>query len=183
MTYFHTCRACVGNGACELQSDMKTKLAGLGVRSLKHRCTSRVDLFSPGDPIVVETWPTFRNDDEDGARARCWFRGHFVQYAGNKPLVFVAAGTISEDGGWEFYPNGNGFLKVSLSRVKPREGDRVAVTACRWCAAIPSLGQPCGRDPNYTPMRDCLAANMTAQADGEGRVPSSTSDRAGKIPG
>jgi hypothetical protein len=165
MTYFHTCRACVLDGACKIQSDLKAILAGLGIRSIKHRCTSRVDRFKPGDPILVKTIPTYERDEYGEYQVpKHWFQGHFVRYARDgRPLVFVTAGTVAEDDeDWKFEPNGSGFIKAALTNVKARKGEPADIEACRWCAGIPGLGQPCGRDPNYTPARSCLVACRAA---------------------
>lgn len=163
MSYFHTCRTCVADGACDAQKELKAAIAGLGIRSLKHHCPHRVDLFKPGDPVLVETWPSYDRSEDDDLPTRDTYKGHFIRWAGNKPLVYVAAGTPGEGGEGDFEPNGNGFLKIALSRVKPRDGDPADVEACRWCAAILGVGQPCGRDPNYTPARSCLQAQREAK--------------------
>lgn len=165
MTYFHTCRSCVLDGACTFQADLKASITGLGIRSLKHRCAHRVDLFKPGDPVMVKTIPTYdRGEYGDDQVPKHWFQGHFVRYARDgRPLVFVAAGTVAEDDeDWTFEPNGSGFIRAAHARVKPRTGEPADIEACRWCACIPGLGQPCGRDPNYTPSSQCLQATRAA---------------------
>lgn len=166
MTYFHTCRACVIDGACEVQNELKSAIAGLGIRSLKHHCTQRVDMFKPGAPVLVDTWATYdRGEDDSEPPVRDWFKGHFIQYARDgRPLVYVAAGTPGEGGEGDFEPHGNGFLKVALSRVKSRDGEPVDTEACRWCAAILGVGQNCARDPHYTPASQCLFNTRSAGA-------------------
>jgi hypothetical protein len=105
----------------------------------------------------VETLAWFHRDDDDPP-PRLAFPGHFIQLSGVRALVFVKAGAVDLNGeDIAFEPHGSGYLKVPLSRVAHRNGEPVNVEKCRWCAAIPGVGDACGRDPNYTPKRDCLA--------------------------
>jgi hypothetical protein len=130
-------------------------IAGLGITSVKHRCRDYQAAFWPGDAVKVQTLAWFVRDDDPPVRA--WFPGQFIQLSGTKALVVVRAGAVSiDDGETVFEPNGSGYLKVPLSRVAHRDADAVDVEACRWCSAILSVGDKCGRDPNYTPSRDCL---------------------------
>lgn len=62
-------------------------------------------------------------------------------------------------------PRGSGFIKAPRTRVKPSGwADPISVEPCRWCSAIMSLGQNCGRDPHYTPRGHCQAEVRAAAA-------------------
>lgn len=156
MTRFRTCHTCAWPGAtCEARATVQAAIAGLGITSLRHRCAHYAPAFEPGDAIKAETLAFYPQDGEDALR--CWFPGHFIRLVGQRALVFVPKGAGDLDGkGAEFEPHGNGYLKLPLGRVAHRDAPALDVTACQWCAAILDLGDPCGRDPFYTPARDCL---------------------------
>ena len=168
MTAFPTCHTCrYPARTCEKLDALKASIAGLGFTSVRHRCSSYAPAYAPGDAIKVLTLPYYPQDDEP-APLKLWFPGHFIRLTGTRALVFVKKGaqSLSTDhcgNGYDFEPHGSGYLKVPLSRVAHRDADPVDVTACRWCAAILGVGDPCGRDPHYTPARDCLAAAREAQ--------------------
>ena len=168
MTAFPTCHTCAFPSAtCATRDALRSAIAGLGITSVKHRCRDFQPAFMPGDAVKVETVAWFHSDDDDPP-PKLWFPGHFVRLTGRRALVYVPEG--AEDLNAEevkFEPNGTGFLKVPLARVAHRDAPSVDVTECRWCGAIPALGNPCGRDPNYTPSGQCLAALQQAQASAE----------------
>ncbi len=159
MTAFPTCHTCAFPAAtCATRNALRSAISGLGLTSVKHRCRDFQPAFSPGDAVKVETL-AWLHRDEDDPPPRLWFPGHFVRLTGRKALVYVpegAADLSAEE--VKFEPSGNGFLKVPLARVAHRDAPSVDVTECRFCGAIPTLGNPCGRDPNYTPSGHCLAA-------------------------
>lgn len=161
MATFRSCHTCARPTAtCETRAALQAAIAGLGITSLKHRCAAYAPALMPGDAVKVQTLPYYPTDDEPVSVKR-WFPGHFIKLTGTRALVFVAKGARSLDrdhqgNEYEFEPHGNGYLKVPLSRVAVRDAEPVDVTACRWCAAILGVGDPCGRDPSYTPSRDCL---------------------------
>lgn len=165
MTAFPTCHTCALPAAtCQTREALKAAITGLGLTSVKHRCASYAPAFMPGDAVKVETYAWFHRDGE-GTSPKLWFPGHFIRLVGQRALVFVSHEAVSLNGdGVEFEPNGNGYLKVPMGRVRHRDAEPVDVTACTWCAAILSLGNPCGRDPHYTPRHQCaLLTNQVSQ--------------------
>jgi hypothetical protein len=164
MTNFRTCHTCAKPAvSCPTREALHAALAGLRVTSVKHRCADYEAAFLPGDAVKVKTLAWYHNDDDPPPQ--CWFPGHFIRLCGNKALVVVPMGAVALDAaGVEFEPNSNGYLKVPLSRVALRDGPAADTEACRWCAAILGVGDACGRDPNYTPARYCLAETRRLQA-------------------
>jgi hypothetical protein len=163
VTAFRTCHTCAKPAAtCPTREALQAAIAGLRITSVKHRCADYVAAFQPGDAVKVETLAWYHNDEREPS-PRLLFPGHFIRLAGNRALVFVAPGALDLNGeDIEFEPNGRGYLKVPLSRVAHRNNEAVNVQACRWCGSIPTLDGNCGRDPNYTPARDCLKAQREA---------------------
>lgn len=174
MTAFRSCHTCALPAAtCETRATLQAAIAGLGITSLKHRCTAYRAAFLPGDAVKVLTIPFYPTDDEPHA-PKLWFPAHFVKLTGTRALVFVKPGSRSlgfDFGGndYAFEPHGSGYLKVPLSRVAVRDAEPTNIESCRWCASIPDLDGNCGRDPNYTPARDCLAAQRAAAGPAESR--------------
>ena len=163
--HFYACTGCVAEKTdCEHRARIKAAVAKMGVRSVRHTCKARVPLYRPGDAVFVETCAEVGASEEEFFVS--WFPGVIldVTYSG-KCLVFVKDGTLDETGEAEFIPSRNGVVKAPLSRVKPRPGvPPVDVSPCRWCAAVTSVGQQCGRDPHYTPLGDCQAAQRAEAA-------------------
>jgi hypothetical protein len=168
MTIFRTCHTCAKPQAtCPTREALQASLAGLGITSVKHRCTDYQAAFLPGDAVKVHTLAWFHNDEDPPPR--CWFPGHFIRLYGNKALVFVPKGAEGDTSYIQFEPNGNGYLKVPLSRVAARAGEAADVTACHWCGSIPQVDGNCGRDLHYTPIGDCLAERLSVSLPvGEG---------------
>lgn len=167
MVYLHTCRTCLkGAAECAVRDALKIEARRLGVTSMRHRCKEATPLFQPGDPVTVKTIPTYdRCGEEEYQIPRHWFQGHFVRWAGNRPVVHVKAGTLAmDDDDWKFEPSANGYIKASLARVKASSGERADVKQCHQCGAVPGLGESCQRDPNYFRDTHCQALS---QASGE----------------
>lgn len=170
MTVFRTCHTCAKPAAaCDALGALKASIAGLGLTSVKHRCAGYAPAFMPGDAVKVETLAWFHNDDDPPPKL--WFPGHFVRLAGQRAIVFVPKG--AEDLNCEdvrFEPHGNGYLKVPLSRVAHRDAPAVDVSNCWQCGAILALGDPCGRDPVYTPPSKCAAMSAPTPQPKETRA-------------
>lgn len=164
MTHFRTCRTCAKPPeTCERRAELKAKLRGLGVTSLKHRCDGFEPAFVAGDAVRVNTLAWFAKGEESPP-PRLDFPGHFVSFVGGKALVFVPAKAEDMNGeGVEFEPSGNGYLKVPLSRLSPRDAPAADIKQCRWCGAMPALDSGCGYDPHYTPSGYCLKATREAE--------------------
>lgn len=174
MTHFHTCRTCATDTkTCPVRATLNAAIFGLGVGSLKHKCTAHVPTFTPGAAVLVKTvaWmgshPRSSEEWEDDPPIY-WFRGHFIRYGrGSSLVVFVRPGTIPQDGPEDhaFEPRGSGFIKAPLYRVEPSDWTApVCIDECTNCGAITSLGQPCARDVNYHPPAKCQAHPSAAPA-------------------
>jgi hypothetical protein len=143
MTSFRTCAGCASKdqeGGCDHLFNLKTHISGLGITLVNHRCAHRQDKFLPGDAVTVTTYPSLVSD-EDGLPPQQRFPAIFISRHGTKAICFVRPGTRGS-GGWDFEPKeGNkGFVKVTLSRVRAREGvPRAIMTSCERCGEIPSL--------------------------------------------
>lgn len=129
MTTFSTCTGCKAKGDCEHAAAIKKAVKGMFVTSIKHRCAHRDPLFKPGDPVTVETWSCM-NDPDAGME---YFPGIFIAQKATKAICFIKPGT---DG---FETAGKGYVKVTLSRIKTRDGDRVDVRECEFCGERPAL--------------------------------------------
>lgn len=166
MARFLTCHTCALPAAtCGTRAALQSILAGTGVTTVRHRCRSYTPAFEPGDAVKVETYAWFHKDEGEPP-PKLLFPGYFIRLVGPRALVHVAAGVLDLSGeGVEFEPQGRGYLKVPLGRVSHRDAEPVDVTECRWCASILSVGDTCGRDPNYTPAGSCQAL-VQAQASG-----------------
>lgn len=162
MTVFRSCHTCARPApACEARAKLQAAIAGLGITSVKHRCAEYAPAFEPGDAIRVTTWAWFHNDEDPPPKLD--FPGHFIRLVGQRALVFVPKGAPDLNGNdIEFEPHGNGYLKVPLSRVAQRDAPTVDVSECRQCGAILGVGDPCGRDPHYTPPSKCAALTSAA---------------------
>jgi hypothetical protein len=160
---FRTCRSCFrADAPCEVRDTLSGALTGLGILSVKHRCPAYQPMHRPGDAVLVQTRAWIGGDLEEGYPPMCWYRGRFIRYVGAKALAFVEPGTEPEN---DEHPleSATGFIKVPYSRIRASDwASRIDVTACGWCAAILTIGQPCGRDPHYTPARSCLALQAEA---------------------
>lgn len=179
MSYFHTCQRCATKATdCATRAKIAAAIAGLGVGSIKHRCRDRVPLYTPGAAVLVKTrpWLSSQYPEYEDEPPIYWFRGRFIRYSGASLIVFVAPGTPPEDGDEEHVmePQGSGFIKAPRTRVKTSDwADPISVEPCRWCSAITTLGQNCGRDPHYTPRGHCQA-EMCAAAEANVTEPQST---------
>lgn len=158
MAFLHTCRTCaVASQPCAARDSINAALRGLGVRSAKHRCTSFQSAYAPGDPVKVQVRAYMsssdRFDPEERAAPLNWYRGRFIKFVGPKALAYVANGTMDEGGEDEPLETSTGFMKVPLSRLRPDVGEPISVKECVQCGSIPTLGQPCRRDPYW--VREC----------------------------
>ena len=154
MTHFSTCTGCKLKPECQKLAGLKSKLAGLGVTSVKHICKARVPEFMPGDPVYIDT---ISSCDSDGTMGR--FPGVIIRDLPGKPQViaFIAPGTEEVDGGDEFEPKNGGFVKVPRSRVIHGDGPRIDVAKCQHCGDYPALLGKCGSlYGNQMPPHSCL---------------------------
>lgn len=156
MTYFHTCVGCARqHDPCETRASIRECIKGLAIGSLKHRCPVRIAKYGAGEPVFVLTVDSYKGDvDEDGP-VRDWFPAHFIRQHGTRGVAYIAPGASSEKS-WAAF-EGTGFVKVPMSRIKPRDGERLDVTECRQCGAMPGVGQACQLDPHYSDIMKCIS--------------------------
>jgi len=156
-----TCTGCAIDRACTVQTDMRDKLKGLGIRSLKFACKHRVDLFQPGQPVLFTTFTTSDcESDYDGLAGRLTvvYPGHVIKQMGGKVFGFIKPETPDTSEGYPFEAKAGGYVKIPLSRVKTDNSRPVAnAAACDWCNRHIGLGAICEKDPHYTPSSQCLA--------------------------
>lgn len=145
MTVFTTCRGCKHAFGCETPASIRTAIKGLGITTLKHRCTIREPEFLPGDPVTVRT-----GTEGEGEYGPVWYQagfdGVFIrEMKGNTQVVcFIKPGTEGDTGD-EFEPKEGkrGFVKLPRSRVKKRDGDCVKLKECERCGGLPQLTGEC----------------------------------------
>ena len=133
VTAFRTCTGCILQGQpCEARATLREKLKGLGITSVKWRCTHRTPKYQIGDPV----WASTIADTTD-ADIRDDFPGLVIENAGNMHLILIEPGVRGQDDA-EFIPSGNGsgFCKIPLSRLRPRnDADREKIcSSCKWPA-------------------------------------------------
>lgn len=151
MTFLHTCRTCsLASVPCAARDAIKASLRGLCVRSAKHRCASFQPAYVPGAPVQVQVRAYMSSSDrwdEEREAPLNWYRGRFIKFVGAKALAYVANGSDALDEAGGPLEASTGFLKVPLSRIRPDTGESISVQECVQCGVIPTLGQPCSRDP------------------------------------
>jgi hypothetical protein len=146
MTVYATCHGCTFKGDCRALTLLKKQIAGLGVTTVRHRCALRVPQFLPGDPVIVKT-----GTQGEGEYGPVWclseFPGTFIQEErkGARVICFIKPGTEGTTGD-EFEPvNGkDGFVKVSRSRIRKGQSERMELKECPGCGGLPSLTGKCG---------------------------------------
>lgn len=136
---YRTCFGCIhGSGSCQIRDEVKAKVAGLGVTSLKWKCKWKRLAFQPGDAVFVETigYEPDYTADEDAYISK--WPATVIQSKGSKLICFIEPGTL-DDGEVPFEPksHGNGHVKVPLSRVTRRDAVREHV--CDYCKRIVRL--------------------------------------------
>lgn len=153
MTAYLTCRGCASAKVkCEHRDAMRDRLKGLSVTSLKWKCAARVPRFVPGDPIWATTW-----DGESADGYDQWSMEDFpavvIRMLGANALVYIKPGVDGRDSDYKFQTANNGFCKITLSRLTPRDAPRDPV--CEHC----ELPMSHGHQPNY-----CCAYELELKA-------------------
>ena len=159
MTFYHACTGCELQGMpCDMRENLRSKLAGIGVTSIKWKCALRTPRFKVGQPVWANVYVATEGSEEDGRYVKADFPGTVCRLVGSKALVFIKPEARSDCDDYEFQPKGNGFCKIPLSRLKPRDGE--AETICPSCEQPASLGHIDGyrcalpvRD--YAPPAEC----------------------------
>ena len=153
MTHFSACTGCaVPTSECETLATLKAAIKGLHITAVRHRCVTRQPRFTPGQAVWIKTFACRDSADEDGPPI-CWFPGIFVRQKESRAVAFIAPGALEEDGteghDYAFETDGRGFVKVPLSRMRPRVfAARVPVEECPACGDIPTL-TGCGQTRDY----------------------------------
>lgn len=158
-----TCTGCAKAGKCQRATDMRGKLKGLHITTLKFVCPDRAPIFLPGQAVI---FTTFTCDEDDGYRGgveQVWYRGHVIKQDGGKVFGFIPPGSLDLTNDVPFEAQYGGYVKMPLARVRrDSESADADVRECRYCAKHPGLGAACGRDPAYTRDSDCLATDVGA---------------------
>ncbi|SCB30676.1 hypothetical protein [Rhizobium lusitanum] len=157
MTVYRKCGPCAHRNGCEIKAKLAEAIKGFGVGSIMHRCKEFVPEFQPGDNVIVRT--------SDGDADPYWgvtfseFPAHFVQYndSMSRAIVYIAPGTKSDCGDYEFEPtNGKeGFCSVSYTPIRqnPVSGNAKGIIARR--EGKTAMEKCCGR-PIGTACKECL---------------------------
>ena len=155
MTHFPTCTGCaVERKTCPDLARLRAALAGFGATTVKHRCKARVPRFVPGAPVIIHTYSQNGEMSENGIELAD-YRGVFVREDGSRGIAFIAPGTIDEkhrgttaDGyPFEPKPNGIGFVKLTLTRMRPIEGEPpVDASECPVCKSLYGITSICERE-------------------------------------
>lgn len=145
MTLYRTCVGCLSDKSpCVARDDLRERLKGIGVTSIKWKCKDREPRFVVGDPIWALTVEGQGSDHQEGGEPyRDYFPGTVIRDCGSKLLVYIAPGSPGRDGEeYSFAPSGNGFCKITLSRISKRDGERE--TICKACELPASKGHQNG---------------------------------------
>lgn len=143
MAKFRTCVGCkLADADCPARRDLVEAIRPFGVTSIKWRCASRVPIYPIGAPCLAltfagDSYGEWTAPDEYQEPPRYWYPGVIVHQAvPTKFIVFIAKGTgpveCDEPNKYPFEPRNRGFCKIPMSRLRPREGDRVAVCSLCW---------------------------------------------------
>lgn len=132
MTAFRTCLGCrLASEYCAKRSLLSDQIAGLGLTSIKFRCRHRESLYKPGDLVWARLPYDWGDQYYPEGMASDDFPGVVIkEMTGSIRLVYVAQGALSPSG-IDFIPKGNGFCKVRVRWLKPRDGEREEV--CGYC--------------------------------------------------
>lgn len=153
MTAFPTCTGCsIVRASCPTLAGLKAAIAGMNVTTMRHRCKARQPMFLPGAPVWVETYSNDIKEWEPERGETPIYRDWpavFIRQEGSKAIAFIQPGALADDDATAFVPkaNGRGFVKVTLSRVRAREGAIVEdISECKRCGVIPTIELACKRD-------------------------------------
>lgn len=161
--HLNTCTGCKFKGDCGHAAHLRDTLKGHGIRSIKFACAKREPVFRPGDAAIFTTKVA---SDPNDMPVLASFPGVVIEQKGSKVVGFVRP-YVKDIGGedFTFEPNGNGYVKMPLTRVRPDPSrEPVEIKTCRWCASNYAIDGRCDRDPNYTRTTDCLKAEIEVPA-------------------
>lgn len=177
MAYYGTCRHCALERApCARRESVAASIKGLGLTSVKFRCSLKTPLFRDGQRVAV-TWPV-KPDDwawDEGFSLETW--PATVVSKSMKGFVILVDDVPSdyETPAREYIQSTNLFCNVRPSRLKAiDEPDRVMCLHCRNPQSVEGSVPGCFVD-NEPGMADfyprCLAQGMpTGRASLRGEI-------------
>jgi hypothetical protein len=140
---YPTCFGCVhGTGACQERERVKGHVKGIAVTSLKWKCKYRRPIYQSGAAVWVNLFIGMEDQGHSWGREEqlfAEFPGVVIRLKGSKAVIFVEPGCQSDCENYDFEPqkNGNGYVKVSLTRARRRDAIREYV--CIGCERIVRL--------------------------------------------
>ena len=148
MTVLYTCRSCTHKGACEIQAEVLAAVKGLGISSLKHRCTKHEPPYRVGQAVwaFVQDAPWSVYEECNGEPIRAWFPGHFIGVSskGNsRALVVIETGAEPREqprrgDDIDFSPvHKKGICKLIWTRIESREAPDTPL--CPKCGELKAL--------------------------------------------
>jgi hypothetical protein len=138
---YRSCYGCIhGTGACQARDAMKAKIKGIGITSMKWKCSYRRPAFAAGEGISINLFMGMTDQGDSWGREEPeygWFPGYAIEVKGTKILAFILPGTRSDCDEYEFQPKSNGYVKTALTRVQRRDAVREHV--CEGCHRLVRL--------------------------------------------
>ena len=137
---YQTCIGCVhGTGFCQAREDIKARVKGIGVTSLKWKCRHRKPTYLPGEAVWVKIFIGWEDRGDSWGReeqAFAEFPGTVIRLKGSKAIIFIEPGVASRCEEYNFEPqaNGNGHVKIPIIRTRKRDAVREYV--CDGCERI-----------------------------------------------
>lgn len=155
-----TCNGCQHAGGCERASDFRSKVRGLGIRSVKFACPDRAFLFQPGDPVWFQSWVT-----EGDERHPVKWAGWVIQQRSTRIYGFIPLGSRDDLCEIPFEGKANGFVNFPLSRVSlDLTRERRTPSYCRTCGSEFGITQRCEQDPQVALWNICPNAEGRSNA-------------------
>ncbi|WPE19937.1 hypothetical protein [Shinella zoogloeoides] len=158
MTY-QTCRGCVhGAGFCQARENIKAKVKGLGITSIKWKCVWRRPVYLPGDAVWARLFIQYEEQGHPyGIEEPVFgdFPATVIKMLGSKVLLFVEPQAPDSSEEYVFEPNkgGNGHVKIPIGRTRLRDAGREPICpGCSWLTRLKGHEEYC----RFTP-KDLIA--------------------------
>lgn len=142
MTY-RTCVGCVhGSGFCQERENIKAKVKGLAITSIKWKCRFKRPTFLPGEAVWVNVFVGMEDHGDSWGREEATFAefpGIIIEVKGSKAIAFIEPGVLDSGEEYNFEPmsHGSGHVKITLARMRRREAIRENV--CGFCKRVTRL--------------------------------------------
>lgn len=150
--YYATCRGCAVDVAlCTRRSVISKGISGLGLTSIKFKCTYRLSAFRRGERVTFDTVVYFECDGgverEEARFAATVIRelkpGRFLVRVDDGPC-FSGGDDIEAP---ECFHNKSGYLSISYLNMKGLdEPDR---RVCQTCSALVDFESECWKSPYF----------------------------------